>query len=215
MHLSKRLTVIANMIDNANLIYDVGCDHAHLDIFLAKKGFNCVAIDVRNNIIEKVKNSVKIQNLEDKIEVKLNNGLNDINIEDNDIVVLSGLGTKTILKIIKNKAVKRLIIQSNDNLYLLRLTMMNNNYCISDEKIVYEDGKYYIIIKFEAGHTKYSFFELLLGPCLLKEKNKIYISYLQMLHEHFKRVLEEIPSDYDKHRMEIKQVIDNIKMALD
>jgi len=214
MKLPNRLQTIANMIDSSAKIYDVGCDHAYLDIYLASVGFDCVAIDVRKNVVDFAKKNVIESGYQEKVEVILNDNLNNIKIEDNDLVILSGLGTKTILNIIKDKPIKKLIVQSNDNLDMLRRTMMSKNYFISDEKIIFEDNKYYVIIKFEVGFKDYTDYELFLGPKLLQNKNSIFIKYLNTKLEHFNKVLLEIPSNYSERRNEIITLIEYIKMAL-
>lgn len=214
MKITKRLQTIADMIDGATKIYDVGCDHAYLDLYLAKKGFACVAIDIRKNIIELVQENVINNGLQDKITVMLNNGLDDIVVEPTDVVILSGLGTKTILKITENHFAETIIVQSNDNLFLLRDTMIGRSYYISDEKIIYEDGKYYVIIKFERGIRNYSEYQLLLGPKLLESNSDIFVQYLNELCQHFKKVLSEIPDQYRSQKQDIERKINYIKMAL-
>lgn len=214
MKLSKRLQTIADMITEANKIYDVGCDHAYLDIYLANLGFKCVAIDVRKQIIENAKKNVCESGLEKKIDVILNDGLEGLEINKNDVVVLSGLGTKTILKIIKNQPIKRLIVQSNDNLYLLRKIMTDRNYYISEENIIFEDNKYYIIIKFEFGKTEYNEYQLMLGPKLLEKKTSTFIDYLQEKKKHFEELIKIIPTDYSNKKHEMQTIINYIKMAL-
>lgn len=214
MKLTNRLQVVADMVDDAHTIYDVGCDHAYLDIYLASQGFNCVAIDVRKPVIEFAQKNVSDNGFENKVKVILNNGLDNIKVEKNDIVILSGLGAKTILDITKNQPIRRLIIQSNDNLFLLRKTMIDRNYYISEEKIVFEDNKYYVIIQFELGSKKYSNYELLLGPKLLQNKDTIFIQYLSKMYEHFQKVFNEIPNSYSDRKNEIQEIIDYIKMAL-
>lgn len=214
MKLSKRLQAIADMVDMTNLVYDIGCDHAYLDIYLASKGFNCVAIDVRTTVVEFAKKNVNESGFANKIKVILNDGLANIEVKENEMVILSGLGTKTILRIVKNQPIKRLIVQSNDNLYLLRKTMIDRNYYISDEKIIFEDNKFYIIIKFEVGFKEYTDYELFLGPKLLQARDQNFIKYLNGLYNHFQKVLLEIPSDYFNKKTEIQKAIDYIKMAL-
>ena len=123
MIISKRLKTIADMVDT-NIIYDIGCDHAYLDIYLAKnKNTNCIAVDISEDVIINASKNVKKENLNHKIEVKLNNGLDGLIIEDSATVILSGLGTNNILKIISDNQIKNIIIQSNDNIPLLRSIM--------------------------------------------------------------------------------------------
>lgn len=214
MKLTRRLQAIADMVHSTNKVYDVGCDHAYLDIYLASIGFNCVAIDVRPQVIEFAKKNVNESGFQNKIEVILNDGLNDMPIEKNDTVILSGLGARTILDITKNQSITKLIIQSNDNLYLLRKTMMERNYQISEEQIVFEDNKFYIIIKFELSFKKYTDYELFLGPKLLEKKTRTFVDYLNNLQKHFETVLLKIPNNYLERQNDIQTLIDYIKMAL-
>lgn len=214
MKLSKRLQAIANMIGSACKIYDVGCDHAYLDIYMAELGYNCVAIDVRRAVIQNARKNVIESGFQDKINVVLNNGLENITIQENSVVVLSGLGTKTILKIISDKKINQIIVQSNDDLYLLRKTMMDRGYRIIGEEIVFEDDKYYIIINFKIGKAIYSNVELLLGPILLKNNEQIFVNYLNTKLEHFNKVLLEIPKQYEDRKKQIEKTIEQIKTAL-
>lgn len=214
MKLTKRLQAIADLVGDVSKIYDVGCDHAYLDIYLASKGIKCVAIDVRNQIVKFAQKNVDESGYQDKIDVVLNNGLNGFKVDKEELVIMSGLGTRTILDIIKNQPVNRLIIQSNDNLFLLRKNMMNQNYYISDEKIVFEDNKYYVIIKFESGFKEYTDYELLLGPKLLHQNTDVFTQYLRSMLSHYRDVLLAVPANYLERRIAIEQIIKYIEMAL-
>ena len=161
MNISNRLKTIADMIDSNYHVIDVGCDHALLDIYLTlNKKIKCTAIDNKEKVINYSKENIEKYNLTSKIELILNDGLENIKIHDDDVVVLAGLGTKTILNIIANKNIKHLIVQSNDDVYNLRYQLTKLNYKVIDEKIVYEKKKYYTIIKLEKGKAKYSKKEL-------------------------------------------------------
>lgn len=214
MKLSKRLQTIADMVDIGSNVYDIGCDHAYLDIYLANLGFKCTAIDSRDVVVQNAKKNVIESGLEKQIDVILNDGLKNIKIETNDVVILAGLGTKSILEIIDDQFIENLIVQSNDDLYLLRKTLNQRNYYITDEKIVFENNKYYIIIKFKLGKVRYDDYELMLGPKLLKNKNEIFRQYLNDKLNHFEETFKKIPERYSNKCIEIKTIIDNIKMAL-
>ena len=173
--ISKRLRIIADMIDTKN-VYDVGCDHALLDIYLYKsKKINCFAIDKSEKCIDKSLQNIKKSN--SKVELLMNDGLKNIILESDSTVVLSGLGTKTILKIIDESKPKIIICQSNNDIYFLRKKMIDFGYFIEKEEIVIED-KFYIIIKFKIGNKNYSEEELILGPILRKSKCILYYKYL-------------------------------------
>lgn len=215
MNISNRLKTIADMIDSDYHVIDVGCDHALLDIYLTlNKKIKCTAIDNKEKVINYSKENIEKYNLTSKIELILNDGLENIKIHDDDIIVLAGLGTKTILNIITNKNIKHLIVQSNDDVYNLRYQLTKLNYKVIDEKIVYERKKYYTIIKLEKGKAKYSKKELEYGPILLKEKNKVFDKYLIKRIDYFEMLLKQVPQKYIIRKLKIKSKIKKLKAIL-
>lgn len=215
MNISNRLKTIADMIDSDYHVIDVGCDHALLDIYLTlNKKIKCTAIDNKEKVINYSKENIEKYNLTSKIELILNDGLENIKIHDDDIIVLAGLGTKTILNIIANKNIKHLIVQSNDDVYNLRYQLTKLNYKVIDEKIVYEKKKYYTIIKLEKGKAKYSKKELEYGPILLKEKNKVFDKYLIKRIDYFEILLKQVPQKYIIRKLKIKSKIKKLKAIL-
>lgn len=212
MNLSNRLKAVANLIDNDSNVIDVGCDHALLDIYLTlNKNCHCLAIDNKETVLKYSKANIDKYKLNNKIKLLLNNGLDNIKINDNDIVVLSGLGTKTILNIIDNKNISNLIVQSNDDIYNLRYQLTKKGFKIIDEKIVYDRKKYYIILKLEKGNIKYSKLELKYGPILLKGNDEIFNKYIEERKNHLFDLLNEIPSKYVYRKLKIKKEIKEIK----
>lgn len=215
MNISNRLKTIADMIDSDYHVIDVGCDHALLDIYLTlNKKIKCTAIDNKEKVINYSKENIEKYNLTSKIELIHNDGLENIKIHDDDIIVLAGLGTKTILNIIANKNIKHLIVQSNDDVYNLRYQLTKLNYKVIDEKIVYEKKKYYTIIKLEKGKAKYSKKELEYGPILLKEKNKVFDKYLIKRIDYFEILLKQVPQKYIIRKLKIKSKIKKLKAIL-
>ena len=126
--LSKRLKTIANLVDTKN-VYDVGCDHALLDIYLSNNfNKNCIAIDISEECVLKAKKNIEKNN--SNVKVILNNGLENINILPDSTVIISGMGTKNIIKIINKKNIDNLICQSNKNIYELRKNVCKLGYFI-------------------------------------------------------------------------------------
>ena len=209
--LSKRLFAITEMIEDGKVVYDVGCDHAYLDIYLTlyRNNITCYAIDVRPSVIKIAKENIKNAGL--TIPVILNNGLENIEICDNSIVVLAGMGTRTILKIIQNKHIPEMIIQSNDDLFSLRKELMNAGYKIIEEKLIFEFGYYYVFIKaiFE-NKIEYSYEELLVGPILHQKRDCLFNGYLHSQLEKYNKMLNDIPIDFIKKRETIEKNINII-----
>lgn len=148
MKLSKRLTAIVNMIPSNTKVIDVGCDHALLDIFLTfnKPNVKCLAIDISEKTIDKANNNIKKYHLENRIEVLLNDGLKKLNINHNDYVVIAGLGTFSIIKILEdiNYNVNNLIIQTNTNSELLLKKIISKGFELLEFTNVKEYKKYNI-----------------------------------------------------------------------
>ena len=172
MNISKRLQAVATLVDIKSRVIDVGCDHAYLDIYLTLNNENkCIASDINKNALDIAKKNIKKYNLEDKIKTKLTNGLTDIRVRKTDNIIISGMGTYTILDILKtNKLSDTLIISSNNNIDILRQEIIKLGYYIDSEIFLIDKGKPYIIIKFIKGERKYKRIDIMLGPIL---KNNI------------------------------------------
>lgn len=201
MKISNRLKLIASFVDDNSYVIDVGCDHALLDIFLVQNKLNVktIASDVNKGPLDSAKKNIQDYKLEDKIEVKLGDGIRTIN-DLVDTIVISGLGGETIIDILKEdisrlKNIKTLILSPHSDIYQVRKEVTNLGYKIVDELFIYDQKKPYVIIKFIKGKEKYSDDEMFFGPIILKEKNASFYKYYQDLIIKNKEVLKKIPND--------------------
>lgn len=214
MKLSARLKAIYDLIEEPYL-YDVGCDHAKLSIyFVLNKGKRATAIDNNRNALNGAVDNIKKYQVEDKVTAVLSDGLTGINNFKDSVVVLSGLGTNTILKIINNKDIEHIIIQSNKDLFSLRKEITSNGYYINDEQVVKEGKIYNVVISFKKGIKKYNYSDYLLGPIIRKRKNKQDLSYLNYLYLFYKSILNKVPIRKIKRYLEIRYIIYLIKNSL-
>ena len=179
--LSKRLEVVSGFIKDNTKIIDIGCDHGLLSIYLAQKYKNIkiIASDVNKNALSSAINNIKNMGLQDRIETRLGKGLEVVKPEEIDTIVIAGMGSNTIVGILKYsedklKNVKNIIVQSNTDLYFLRKNITSIGYYIEDEVLVEDKGIIYTVIKFSKGKKKYNYKELYLGPILLTKKDKIF-----------------------------------------
>lgn len=204
MNLSKRLQAVATLVDIKARVIDVGCDHAYLDIYLTLNNENkCIATDINKNALEIAKKNIKKYNLEKKIDTKLTNGLTGLITKDKDNIVISGMGTYTILEILKtNKLSNTLIISSNNNIDILRREVINLGYYIDSEIFVIDKGKPYVIIKFIKGIKKYSKIDISLGPIL---KNNT--QYKRYLIKKYKCILKNISKKKILLRLKYRLII--------
>lgn len=143
MKLKPRLQAIADLIEENTKIIDVGADHGLLDIYLSKyKNCTCLATDISPKCIERaVLNSIKYKTT---ILTKVNNGLENLKLT-NEIIVISGMGTRLIKKILDREIKNDLIISSHTNIDELKEFLKLKNYKIKKEIKVKEKKDYTII----------------------------------------------------------------------
>lgn len=209
MKISKRLKLIASLVDKKANVIDVGCDHALLDIFLTLNNENkCLASDININALNIAKENIKKYHLSDQIDTIISDGLKNINIELPSTVIISGMGTSTIVDIMKQTNIDNidsLIIQSNNDLKLLRKEIIKLGFYIDDEEVINDKKIYYVIIKFKKGRKKYNNNnDYIIGPILKnKEQSKEYYQYLLDVNN---KIIKHLPRKYIKQRYILKKV---------
>ena len=190
------------MVPETSRVIDVGADHALLDIYLAKKysKTSFLAIDISSEALKNASKNILEAHLESRIDILVNDGLENIVLDKNDFIVLSGLGTNTIIKIIEKRKLEiyNVLIQSNRDLEILRRKMTEFGFKIIDEKVVF-DNNYYVFILFQKGNIKYSEIDFWLGPIIKKSDD---IEYFKHLEKKYKKILPGIPdNDLKKNKI--------------
>lgn len=206
MKISRRLNCITDLIPDNSRVIDVGCDHGLLSIYLAKeKNCTCIAADINENALNSAKLNIRKYNVSN-VETKLTDGLNDIDINENDYIVIAGMGTTTIKHILGNKKLSNnLIISSNNQWYELRRFLISIGYIIVDEKFIVEHQKKYVIMKFIVGEKIYSNLDLKYGP-ILKYNSDYLIFELEKLYKIKENIRNTKLVVRLKNNIEIKRV---------
>lgn len=208
--ISKRLESIANLVPENTKIVDIGCDHGLLDIYLVqtKKIKSLIATDNKETALNNAKKNIKKYKLQSKIETRLGSGLDIINKDEIDTIIMSGLGTHTITGILinnKNKLtnVDTIIIQSNNYINFLRKKITSIGYYIENEKLVKDSGLIYTIIVFKKGKKHYSKKELYFGPVLIKENSKLFQEKKKQDLITLNKIYKLIPKNHFHHKFKI------------
>ena len=221
-NLSNRLKEIASFIpDNVKMV-DIGCDHALLDIYLYKnrKNIKIIASDINENALEQAKKNIKKYKLDKFIETRLSNGLDNINSNEIDTIVISGMGSHTIVGILRMNQKKiinvdNIIIQSNNHIDFLRERIIELNYYIDSEKLVKDNNIIYTIISFKKGKKKYNKKEIFFGPYLLKENSILFKEKNKQDLEKLEYLYKIIPKSHILHRIKIRNKINMYKKLVD
>ena len=143
MKLSKRLKALSDFIPTESHVIDVGADHAYLDIYLnLYKKCDCLALDKSKYCVKAASENAK--KYKANIKVAINDGLKGIPL-NNEIIVISGMGTKNIIKILSIDINNDLVLSSHTDINLLKEFLNRKDYNIVKE-ITINDGKIYNII---------------------------------------------------------------------
>ena len=107
--ISKRLETISNYVNDNSNIVDIGCDHGLLDIYLIqnKTNINIIASEINENALNNAKNNIKKYKLNNKIKTILSDGLDNINTNNIDTIIVAGMGAHTIVGIL-HKNIKKI-----------------------------------------------------------------------------------------------------------
>ncbi len=164
MPFSKRLNLLASLVKDGANVYDIGADHGQLEILLASRVNKIIAIENKKGPYENL--LVATKNLPN-VQCYLASDLDKLD-EESNFLILAGLGSKTIINIIKKNLLKinhieYLLIDSHTDLKILREFFTCHNFLLEREIIVEEKDIFYHLMRFKRGQKEYSLDELEFG----------------------------------------------------
>lgn len=166
LKLSKRLSAIAGMVNSGAgydaagqyCLCDVGTDHAHIPIKLILDGTisGAIAMDVIEGPLEKARGNVELYGVEDRVSLRLSDGLDAYVPGEAQGLVIAGMGGRIMSRILLREPLKsrdfgELILQPQADPEFVRRAVRKLGLYPDREEIVLEDGKYYPVI--HAVHT--------------------------------------------------------------
>jgi tRNA (adenine22-N1)-methyltransferase len=196
-----RLERVAALVPAAARLADIGSDHAYLPVALMRRGAiaSAVAGEVALTPFHAAKRTVRDNGLDQQITVRLANGLEAIEPQD-DISAISicGMGGETIRDILDSgqsrlSGRERLILQPNGGEQPLRQWLMENDYRILREELLRENRfDYEIIVAERTGPVVYSAEELFFGPLQMQERSPAFLAKWQRILRHKQRTLASL-----------------------
>ena len=186
VNLSTRLSAIASLVrDNVNFV-DVGTDHGYLPIFLVKtnKLKNAVATDIACGPLSKAKSNIESAGLSENIEVRLSDGLTNVNLQKPCDIVIAGMGGELISEIISGKPELRdndinLILQPMTKADCLREFLADNGFEIVSEELVCDGKIYQVILSYYSGKAyKLSNAEKLVGKKDARKQSDLFFEFV-------------------------------------
>lgn len=154
MELSERLQAVADMVAEGSRVADIGCDHGYTSIYLVKEGKcpHIIAMDVKKGPLERVKANISKYLVSDYIEVRLSDGTDALQEQEADTLLISGMGGRLTIGILKRTFARlgkdfALVLQPQSEIFLVRAFLREEGIKIIDEAMVFDQGKYYQVIK--------------------------------------------------------------------
>ena len=185
LELSKRLSLIANFVNEGSSVCDVGTDHGYLPAFLYLSGKtkNVIATDINEKPLQSAQ-----KNLEKLgaygVKLVLCDGLSGVEQENIDTVIIAGMGGEVISGIIQRAAflkdrTKTLILQPTTAAKELRLFLAQNGFTIEREQALQENEKIYsvMLVRFTGQSGTLSDTQAVIG--MLKPDYNEAVQYIQ------------------------------------
>lgn len=175
--LNKRLKTIGDLVESHSFVLDVGTDHGLLVIYLLQKGIKAVGSDNKEGPVENAKKNLKRNKIDG--EIRIGDGLDAL--QDEDTVVISGMGGLNIINILRNnlakaKKINTFIISPNNYVEAVRRYLVKIGFYIDNEVLV-KDKYIYNVIVFKKGHKFYNKRDYYFGPVLRRNQDKLFKEY--------------------------------------
>ncbi len=149
--LPPRLRAIADLIPHGARVVDVGTDHARLPAFLVQRGLASLALatDVKVGPLARARRTVETCGLEDRVLLRMANGLSGLPLGNYDVVVVAGMGADTIVDILTQTPPPPgllLLLQPMAHAERLRGFLARVGGEIVAERLAHEDRRLYNIL---------------------------------------------------------------------
>lgn len=226
IELSKRLQAVADMVSPGMRLADVGTDHGYIPIWLVTSGKipSAIAMDINEGPLRRAKEHIKECGLEEKIAVRLSDGLKNLKKEEADTVIAAGMGGGLVIRILsegdgKAKHIREYILQPQSEIGRVREYLQENGYRIVQEDMVLEEGKFYPMMKVvEGSDTPYTGEELAYGRYLLRTAHPVLKQFLEKEIETLTKILEGLVRQSsvraEERREEIRHKINTVEAVL-
>jgi tRNA (adenine22-N1)-methyltransferase len=161
--LGPRLQKIASFVPRGTFLGDIGTDHAYLPVYLLQQNIieRAVGVDIHQGPYESALETVRAYGFENRIEIRLGNGLIPIKKKEIDTLVIAGMGGKTILEILRSnpavlEEIDTIILQPQGAEGQVRQNLLLQGWKLSKECMVAEENLLYTVLCFSR-FTGYDF----------------------------------------------------------
>ncbi len=226
LKLSKRMRAVAAMVTPGNVLADIGTDHGYVPIALVQREKipRAVAVDIKEGPLNRAKENIVQYGMQGYIETRLSDGVKAIEANEADSILIAGMGGELIIHILTEgesvcRSAKEIILQPQSEVRKVREYLRAHKYKIVDEDMIFEDGKYYPMMKaipveedtFWANKKENIIIPCdIYGPLLLKNGNPVLRKFLVHQHRKLTFILQSLALQQEtdsvkQRKMEVAQ----------
>lgn len=154
MLLSDRMQAVVELVEPCDSMADIGCDHGYVSMELIRRRIckHVIAMDINHGPLECASHNIKEYSMQDYIEIRQSDGTEALLDGEADGMICAGMGGRLIISILKrgNKLVsdmKQIVLQPQSEIAEVRSYLRQNSFLIDKEDIIFEDGKYYFMMR--------------------------------------------------------------------
>ena len=246
-NMSKRLQMVAGMVTPGMVLADIGTDHAYIPIELVLRGTvtSAIAMDVNQGPLDRAKINIAESGVSGKIDTRLSDGMQALLPGEVTSAVIAGMGGHLMHRILREglergilDGMKELILQPQSEVFKVRIFLRDNGWKIIDEKMLKEDGKFYVMMKavhendVPAGMEPEALpaeelpekldlqqLEDAYGPILIRRNDPVLQEYLALRRNQLKNILRSMEDNtaenVQKRKVELQEELDENRALRD
>ena len=178
---------------------------------------SAIAMDVRKGPLSRAAEHVQEYGLEDKIQLRLSDGLDELRAGEADAVIISGLGGPLMIDMLTRghevaQTVDTFVLSPQSDIPGVRVYLREHGYRIDKELFFKDEGKYYTVMVVTHGESQLGrYIDDLFGKELLDSADSTLKEYLEKEQARYRQL---IPSLESASREETRQRGEKMKVEL-
>ena len=227
MNLSKRLQAVAAQVHSGGVVADIGCDHGFTIIRLVQDGCASggIAMDINEGPLERARQHIQECGLDQVIDVRLSDGTQALQEGEAQTILISGIGGGLMERILMERkevttSAEELVLSPQSEIYKVRKALHALGFCIEQEEMVKDMGKFYTILRSVPGQEQYDDpIDYLYGRRLIEQRSADFVEYIRKEKRRVEGVLANMPHDLparetlQKEHTQILEVMDRMQIA--
>ena len=148
------MRAVTELVQPCKSIADIGCDHGYVAMELVRSNIcrHVIAMDINRGPLDRARQNIADYDMQEYIETRLSDGVSALQEGEVEGIVCAGMGGRLVISILEQGkelvgAMKQVILQPQSELAEVRRYLRKNGFLIDREECIYEDRKYYPMMR--------------------------------------------------------------------